>query len=163
MFFNKPREEEREFVVDDAMLEAKIDPYAKLKQFYFKDIDGQKLVLNVSNKLKQSNAIMQFDDGTMWKCSYLGVVFEFLNSTIQQINASPHLSSSVKNWVEGVVPVNLNPQIEISPHKIVSYVLQAVRKYPTNEYHMHIEELENFKIMFDACELTQSSSEATSQ
>lgn len=157
MFFrNKESESEVDFIVDEALLKTRVDPYAKLKEFYFKEIDGQKLILNVSNKLKQSNAMIQFDDGTIWQAKYIGVVFEFLNATIQQIKSSPHLSSSMQNWVDGHLPVNLNPQIEIGPQKIVDYVVQTIKKYPTSEYDIYLEQIENFKIRFNTCELVEN-------
>lgn len=133
----------------------KADPYENLKQFYFHEINGQKLLMNIANDFKSSNAFMVFDGGVMWSVAYLGTVLEFLNNTIQSIQASPHLSTSMAKWLDGELPVNVNPQIEIGPDKIVDYAMQVVRKYPTKEYEKYIEELGTFKILYDNSEIMQ--------
>lgn len=151
MFFNKP-------VVPEVQqpVVARIDPYAKLKAFYLREIDGQKLILSLSNQLKNSNAIISFDDGTIWKASYIGEVLDFLNNTIQQIGMNMQPNAAMAKWLDGHLPVNLNPQVEIGPDKIIDYALQTVRKYPTKEYALFIESIENFKLRYDSCEIVEN-------
>jgi uncharacterized membrane protein len=152
MFFSSKQEVQP----DEQPVAQKIDPYAKLRAFYFREIDGHKLILTLANQLKTSNAIMSFDDGTIWKVSYLGEVLEFLNNTIQQIGSKLQPNAAMAKWLDGELPVNLNPKIEISPEKIVDYAVQALRKYPTNEYSLFVEQMENFKIRFDDCEIVEN-------
>ena len=99
---------------------------------------------------------MAFEDGTMWKVSYIGEVLEFLNNTIQQIGMNLQPNVAMGKWLGGHLPVNLNPQVEVGPDKIIDYALQTARKYPTKEYTLYIEQLENFKICFDRCEIVEN-------
>ena len=134
----------------------KSDPYENLKQFYFHDIDGQKLVLNIANDFKVSNVIMRFDDGTIWQVSYVGKVLDFLNATILQISTGTALPPVMKKWVEGALPVNINPQVEIGPDKVVNYAMQTVLNYPTKEYEKYVQELGHFKILYDNSEIVKN-------
>jgi hypothetical protein len=118
--------------------------YPKLKQFYFKDFDGQKLVLNLSNQLKSSFAIIAFEDGSAYPASYIGQVLFYLNSVIMLIGENVALSPSMQKWLEGDLPVNVNPQIEIGPDKIVGYALETVQKYPAGLLKSHEAQLEAF-------------------
>jgi len=154
MFFNSSKPTIQTEVQQPVV--ARVDPYTKLKAFYLQEIDGQKLILSLANAFKNSNAYMSFDDGTIWKVSYIGEVLEFLNATIQQIGINMQPNAAMAKWLGGHLPVNLNPQVEIGPDKIIDYALQAVRKYPTNEYELYVEQMENFKIRFDSCEIIQN-------
>jgi hypothetical protein len=147
-------QEEKTDSIPDSPVKA--EKYENLKQFYFHDMDGEKLIMNIANDFKESNAILRFDDGTIWQVSYLGKVLQFLNNTIQEINMGIALSPVVKKWLAGELPVNINPQIEIGPHKIVNYAQQAIVNYPTGEYEKYIESMGYFRILFDNCEIVKN-------
>lgn len=131
------------------------DPYENLKRTYFHDTNGQVLIMNIANDFKDSNVIIAYDDGTIWEVKYVGKVLEFLNNTIQQMNSGLALAPVMAKWLNGELPVNINPQIEIPPHKIIDYVMQTIRKYPTKEYEKYVEEFGYFKILYDNCEIMQ--------
>ena len=160
MFFNsKPPAEPKEQPIEpkiEPSIEPKTDRYAKLKVFYFHEIDGHKFIMNLSKHFKASNAIVAFNDGTIWRVSYIGEVLEFLNNTIQQIGTNTQLNPLMIKWLDGNLPVNPNPLIEIGPDRILDYAIQAIRKYPTNECALYLEQLESFKARYDTCEIVQN-------
>ena len=113
MFFNKPVQPEAQ--VEVKPVEPVAAQYAKLKQLYFTEFDGQKLILSVAQIFKRSNSIMSFNDGSIWQTSYIGQVLEFLNSTIQQIGLNMPPNTMMAKWLGGELPCNINPQIDIAP------------------------------------------------
>lgn len=144
MFFSNKDAEEVEYS-EDAPNKNKLEgKYPKLKQLYFSDIDGTKLILNLSNKLKESHAIIQFEDGAIYRASYIGDVLFFMNSVIQQIGQNLALAGVMQKWLEGELPINNHPHIEIGPNIIVGYALETVKKYPSNLFAEYVEPMEHF-------------------
>jgi hypothetical protein len=135
---------------------APVDKYETLKQIYFKDTEGQRIILNIANDFKEGNAFILFDDGAIWPVAYVGKVLEFFNNTAQHIKMGGKLPAFMSEWLDGKLPVGAGPQIEIPPYKIIDYTMQVIRKYPTKEYEKYVEEFGYFKILFDNCEIMQN-------